>query len=313
MEKKNNMINRMIIDIIIKMVSHGYVSMAARLMPYSQQPTMINRMIIYPDPDTASNPLIGPGLSPIAARGCRRAFTLIELFVVVVIIAMLLAMLLPVIRSIRDAAMSVSCKSQQRQIGIALLLYADLHEGFLPPRYIAGWDLPSEWLGDSLYSSGYPAVWTHPRLIGSTLEGYDLVNGQVAARSRSFFRCPASGRAADETSPNYGMSALASPDIWTPVSMGNWTGRIQLARFYQPSLVAVLTDTSEPRWEVDPSNLVSAPAGVSVGWWPGQWSPFLPIRRHTDGVNLLFADGHVGYSRTTKEDALAGVFRLWPQ
>jgi prepilin-type processing-associated H-X9-DG protein/prepilin-type N-terminal cleavage/methylation domain-containing protein len=275
---------------------------------------MINRMITAMESTYASFPSLRPAPSgPMTAESSRWAFTLIELLVVVTVIAVLAAMLLPAIRTVRDSALSVSCKSQERQMGLALLLYADLQDGLLPPRYIASWDLPPEWLGDYLYSGGYPAVWTHPRLIGSTMDGYDLVNGQVPAQARSGFRCPASGRATQDTPPDYGMSALVSPDIWTPVSMGRWTGRLQLARFYQPSLVAVLTDASEPRWEVDPSNLVSAPAGVSVGWWPGQWSPFLPIRRHMDGLNLLFADGHVGYSRTTREDALAGVFRLWPQ
>ncbi len=295
------------------MVSHGRATAGDRLVRSVPGSNKINRMITAIDlPDGSPRPLF-PVRCTAMPGSSSRGFTLIELLTVVTVIAVLVAMALPSIRSVRDAALSVSCKSQQRQMGIALLLYTDLHGGLLPPRYIANWDLPPEWLGDSLYNMGYPAVWTHPRFIGSTMEGYDLADGQVRAGARSPFRCPASGRAAADTSPNYGMSALVSPDIWTPVSMGRWTGRVQMARFNQPSLVVVLTDASEPRWEVDPSNLVSAPAGVSVGWWPGQWSPFLPIRRHLDGLNLLFADGHVGYSRTTKEDALAGVFRLWPQ
>lgn len=242
-----------------------------------------------------------------------KGFTLIELLVVISIIAVLAAMLLPALRVVRDAARSASCASQQRQLGLGLLIYADLNEGILPPRYIAGHDLPVEWKADALYSSGGTAMWTHPRLIGSTMDDvYDLVNGQIPNRQRSIFRCPASSNYAP-TSPNYGLSALASPDIWTPSSAGRWTGRLPLSRFKLKPLVALLSDTSEPRWEISPGNLGSGPADATVGWVAGLTSPFFLIRRHQNGVNLLFADGHVGHARDPRADEIAGVFRVRPQ
>lgn len=55
----------------------------------------------------------------------RQGFTLIELLVVISIIAILIALLLPAIQAAREAARSTQCRSNLKQVGIALHSFAD--------------------------------------------------------------------------------------------------------------------------------------------------------------------------------------------
>jgi prepilin-type processing-associated H-X9-DG protein/prepilin-type N-terminal cleavage/methylation domain-containing protein len=60
------------------------------------------------------------------------AFTLIELLVVIAIIALLIGLLLPALAKAREAARAAVCLSNQRQIGMALMHYAEARKEFVP-------------------------------------------------------------------------------------------------------------------------------------------------------------------------------------
>jgi prepilin-type processing-associated H-X9-DG protein/prepilin-type N-terminal cleavage/methylation domain-containing protein len=73
----------------------------------------------------------------------RHAFSLVELLVVIGIVAVLIGILLPTLRGMREQADATKCQANLRQLGQALLMYAGAHNGSCPPAQWDGrdWDL----------------------------------------------------------------------------------------------------------------------------------------------------------------------------
>ena len=71
----------------------------------------------------------------------RKAFTLVELLVVVGIIAILIAILMPALRRARNQAQKIDCMSRVRQISLAVNMYAQQFKGWLPGPF-GGTDPP---------------------------------------------------------------------------------------------------------------------------------------------------------------------------
>jgi prepilin-type processing-associated H-X9-DG protein/prepilin-type N-terminal cleavage/methylation domain-containing protein len=65
----------------------------------------------------------------------RVAFTLVELLVVMAIITLLAALALPAVLRARETGRSNSCKSNLRQLGLALLQYHDVYGAYPPYRW----------------------------------------------------------------------------------------------------------------------------------------------------------------------------------
>jgi len=72
-------------------------------------------------------------MPPVQTR--LRGFTLIELLIVIAIVAILAALAVPAVGRVRESAAQASCLSQVRQIGLAMNLYANEHDGYYPEAW----------------------------------------------------------------------------------------------------------------------------------------------------------------------------------
>lgn len=71
-------------------------------------------------------------------RRPNAGFTLIELLVVIAIIAILAGILFPVFARARESARKISCLSNMKQIGTALIMYMGDYDGAMPSSILCG-------------------------------------------------------------------------------------------------------------------------------------------------------------------------------
>jgi len=80
----------------------------------------------------------------------KKAFTLIELLVVIAIIAILAAILFPVLTQAREAAKKTSDLNNQKQLGLGLMMYATDNDDYMPSAYFH-----RNWAGGGGLAGGY--------------------------------------------------------------------------------------------------------------------------------------------------------------
>lgn len=128
------------------------------------------------------------------ANDCPRAFTLVELLVVVAIIGVLVSLLLPAVQAARESARRATCQSNLHQIGIALLAYEEAHHE-LP----VGCTERRPWKGVDERQLAWSAYLLPHLEQGSLYDSLDLalafdhpVNAEAAASILPVYLCPSS-------------------------------------------------------------------------------------------------------------------------
>ncbi|MBW8864301.1 MAG: prepilin-type N-terminal cleavage/methylation domain-containing protein [Verrucomicrobia bacterium] len=190
----------------------------------------------------------------------HRAFTLIELLVVIAIIAILAAMLLPALSKAKLKAMSATCLSNQKQISMGWIMYADDNQGGLINMDTPVNPTPSEttpWR----YSTPNPM----PNTIGMSAqdkdvailqEGYKQGGLYQYAPNVSVLHCPADARylvpfVATPTAPpgSFAYGSYSGADGLNGTAWAGFNQLKKLSSILHPSGRYVWIEENDPRGE----------------------------------------------------------------
>jgi prepilin-type N-terminal cleavage/methylation domain-containing protein/prepilin-type processing-associated H-X9-DG protein len=190
----------------------------------------------------------------------KRAFTLVEILVVLGILALLSAILLPAFATVRGRARQSSCLSNLKQIGVSVGMYMQDYDGRYP-RAVDPMD------------HAYPMVWSDYPQFSQDIASFPLVNValQPYLKSKQVFACPADTGFSEADFTELPLDA-------TPTSFE----KFGTSYYYRTELAAL------DKGELAVQNL----AGVNLffdgkGIWHGTWIP------RDKRYNCLFADFHV--------------------
>jgi prepilin-type N-terminal cleavage/methylation domain-containing protein/prepilin-type processing-associated H-X9-DG protein len=243
------------------------------------------------------------------ARETRCGFTLIELLVVIAVLAILAALLLPALARGRANAKSAACKSNLRQLGLALNMYVNDYD-----KYPGNAALYSGGQFQGIWATGMN--WLNPYLGGH----YDPTanNSQyyfAAPGKRTVFSCPAepprvAAFGGFSYDPGYGYNELGT--AWRIGGLGlGFT--VELAGLGNGGM----GQPPGPRQYVKPGDVRNPADMIAVGdggnWlvpnYPGYSRSSLTGRHAKSGANVVLCDGRVEFAADQRWNAETGSAR----
>ena len=206
----------------------------------------------------------------VTATGFRRkanAFTLIELLVVIAIIGILAGMLLPALNNARKKANAAYCLSNMHQWGLAVNMYADDWNDYLPYEGRQGAAIDT---GDQLgaWYNTCPQYVAQPTLASL----YDAVPSKAPTpRSKSIWVCPAATNSSITTAS---MTPVAPYFMYNFNTMMDPNGPDQFKRgqMTEPTTTIVFCEGAEDSYPATNGNYCPS--------------------RHFGGANFTMGDGH---------------------